>query len=321
MLNSKVQLITTLKNIESVVEDETFIFPIRQFVGVIQNTPNDCDIILTNNSIKVGDSINYSFEKRDDFVVQLKDASFYLNEINNSKFEILKLKDTKEAAKLKSYIGTEDVLSTFIFMNNKFIVSDNILTIIKSTENNSNQNVYFSKLFTDYLFALGKEEIEIYIGEKIYYMNVAGTYCIFPIAEKNYYIIPDLFSEKVRAIYEHKNTCIIMKSDLMNALNRISIVTRQNEDSRTFFTFTNNNLIVENKEGDYALEQVPIVSCDSELFDHNVVLSAVNVKNILSLLTGNQCIFYVLPDKKEARTIMVKDEIGNDVFIHTLFRY
>ncbi len=283
-------------------------YPTSSIVQFLKTCQEDEKIELLDNGLKLNKA-EYNFESIEYNSSSMKDTfnTIKTNFINNSKVKIV---DLEKINNIKNYVGVEKGLDVVALINNYFVASNRYDATACIKTINKSDNFFLSKMCSQLISSFKIKEANFLLEEDKSIFKIGDTFVIIP---KQEYIIPDIFTEEFKSYYNFSTKTIVKKVDLLFALNRINIISRENINSRIFFTFKENKIIIESKDKGYAVEEVDAI-VDKELVDHYVILSSNYLINATSLINTENLIIKVLPDKN-SNVISVFPQGHEDMFV------
>lgn len=293
-------------------KDFTVIYDVNTFCSIIRLTPETEEIFIDGEKIKFGKNSTYDFKKYN------LDSSI-INKLavkNTTNNEVI-IKDLSKVNLLKSFIGVDSFAMISIF-NNYFVASNSTdITGAVSTEN-KNVNFILPKTLLQLISLLKLNELKF---EKINLDNsffnkiiVNNTNIYLPERESK---IENIFEKNIRDLYYHNTKSIVKKSDLLLALQRISITTSQNIYNRVCLIFEIDKIHIVNNEVGHA-EEIISAQSDKVLNGVKISLSASYLKMMASLIDGENVVLLISPDS-DAVAITLEGDTKDRFFVHNLY--
>ena len=309
----------TVFNKKNEEESET-IYSTAKVNSILSFVPDSDIITFTEKGMSFNKS-EYNFEEDK---ISVNDVSEILNLVDNEDndppqySQRLTFKNLKTMSAIKGYVGQEGY-DTIVNINNSFISSNEmgISAIIKS----ENQNTfYIPEILVNMIIFKKLDEIEIDVYDNFVSTKIDDTYVIVPTKE---YLIPNIFDEEFTSKYNHKDTVVLSKEELVKAVQRIKVIASFNIYSRIFIYCFENYIEIVSKDNSKAVETVN-AKVDKDLIGHYFIISANYLFQIANSLEGKNIIIHALNDKElseEEKAVAVKitDEIQNKFFIHCLY--
>ena len=297
--------------------DFTGIYPIGQFLALIQSVPNDAMLDIKSDGIYFNNN-KYEFEK---FSLEASFADtekfIELIALDGESIKVTDFSKTKS-----SLIGNDDMGFVSI-LNENFVssISGDTITCSYKTGNEKDSAFFIPKLAVTLCNEAKLESATFYkrtLGDNDFYFVALGkTNIIFQHKDYNKDIL-GLFTEETKAMYDHEYRIRIKKDSLKDALNRIKVFSSKNIYSRIYCATTNNQFKVESKEQNsgYAVELIE-ADMDDHLKeqDHLFCISQAYLSTVISYLKGELIIIHADRYSSEGVAIKITDEIGDDFFI------
>jgi hypothetical protein len=316
--SSELTFITKLA--KPVDEEFTVLLPVTKIAGLIKVISDTTEITITKDFVKFNDSI-YEFEKQN---FELIDTDHFLQlcELGGEKRTI---KSLKLAYPMINYTG-KDKLNCVSVSDEYFVacMSNDTVSAAVWTGEKASEDFYLSKAVIKLLSSYDVDEVEldIFVDQSFYSFKVEGTFvCNTPKP----YMLPDLFDNDIKEIYEHPYKVFMSKKDLLTALNRIQVVSSGNVNNRIYCTFNKDSFSIESKDSGYAIEKVN-AETDIQLTEKNdnwenqIIVSSALLSLIAKDLKGEYIRIYTSPSK-DTIACKITDEFEKTFFIHCLFKY
>jgi len=301
-------------------EPSETIYSTAKVNSILSFVPDSDIITFTEKGMSFNKS-TYDFEEDK---INLNDVSEILNLVCNEDgnppqyLQRYCFKNLKIMASVKGYVGQEG-LDTIANMNGSFVASNEmgISAIVKS----ENQNTfYIPEILVNMIMFKKLDEIEIDVYDNFVSTKIEDTYIIVPTKE---YLIPNIFEEEFANKYNHKDTVVLSKEELVKAVQRIKVVASFNIYSRIFIYCFENYIEIVSKDNSKAVETVN-AKVDKDLIGHYFIISANYLFQIANSLEGKNIIIHALNDveleeKEKAVAVKITDELQNKFFIHCLY--
>jgi hypothetical protein len=310
-VTDSVVLFTNLKDIKQ-GENFCFNYPTNSIIQLVNTCGDNEQIEFIKNTVKIGKNSNYSFEEIDYDISSMENLFNQVYDKTN-----IVIKDLEKTNVIKSYTSNEKGLDIIALINNYFVASNrsDVTGTIK-TSNKYDNTFFLSKLTVNIINTFKLKEIAIMdIGDN-YVFKIDNTTVI---VQKQECIIPNIFEDKWKKYYLFDDKIIVNKNDLLLALNRINIISKENVNTRIFFTCKENEIIIESKDKGFAAEKVN-AKIDKNLIDHYIIVSSNYLINSIGLIESDEVIIKMQPDKN-ANTISIWQQNEERFFIHTLLPY
>lgn len=308
--------IVLIKTLSKKVEDDfEVIFPVNQFVSLINTLPDNGEIDIKHDGITFNGN-RYEFESIDLSSVFNATDSYRVTEYNEAdKVIISDFLNTKN-----SFMGIEGFSCTLLAEGN-FISApnDNALVCSYKTSNDKDVIFYIPKL-ASLIGVENKINLMNFYNLKInnsdcILINVQGIDIIF---NKKNYELPNICEEEFKSLYEFDNKIEFNKSVLKESLNRIKIFSQKNIYTRVRCSTTNNQFIIESKEPNsgYAVEKLEaFIDNDLQNKDKVFFVSQSDLSIAVNALKGDKIIIRAHTIFEDAAVIKVMDETENDFFL------
>lgn len=279
------------------------------FVALIKSLKDDAEISITEKGIEFSGS-KYDIKNYD---ILFEDINSFLNQVKNDAHDVINLADIDKFQYVKNSIGGEG-LNTVAYQSKHFITSDRNFTSFVKTSFDYKKDFYFSSDLIILFNMMGIKEKDIDIYSDFYSCKINDTY-IFIMNRS--YIIPNMFDENVISVYNHPFKFEVNKQELKTILDRMSIVARDNKETRIYFELEKDSLIIKNIDNNFACEKIKAV-VDKEIVDIKIALSSLYISKILNNLLGNIVEIYCIPDTDAMRVIRILDENQSNFYVLNL---
>jgi hypothetical protein len=291
------------------VEDFCCNYPTDKIVQLVKSCSENEKITFKKSSIKMGNRSEYKFEQINYDVSS--DEKMVENESIDFK-NTIHLVDLEKINVIKSYIGNDSGFDAVSLTNNYFVATNKTDAdgFIK-TSNNYDKRLFLSKLMVGIISSFKIKELDLYTDDKKYVFIHNDTCIIIPLGD---YKIPDYFIEKYKKFYKFDDKLKVNKSELLIALNRINIFSKDNIHTRIFLTFEDNKIKIESKDKNYAIEIIK-ADIDKNLIGHYFITSASHLINSIANINSDIVTFQIKPDKNEV-AFSIWQENEERFFIH-----
>lgn len=307
----KFNLITKIsKDLGELENSHEMIVDTKKLFQLINLIPQNLDILFIPDkcSIKFGNSV-YNLENYQG------DYSIIYDLLNLQKEKEIKIVDLKKIFLLKNYCG-QDELSTIALLDGHFQASNiyDVAGIIKN-ENDKSIKYFFPSEFLSIIKLYNLDSIILNIYKNsIMSFEIENTIIII---NEFKYSLENHFDEEIKELYEHNTKITVNKDILLEAIQRITVVAKDNLFNRIFMSFDTNNIILESIDTGYSIEKIQYVSLDKEIKDVKIIISAEYFKKIISSLNG-EIITIRISNDKDSVAIKFEDEINDRFFIQIL---
>jgi DNA polymerase III sliding clamp (beta) subunit (PCNA family) len=296
------------------VEDIDTVFPVVQLNQLVQQSPLKADLIFENEGIRISDSSIYKFVQDDS--IHLTNATDYFSMLKEERATDIVIKDLLKISLLKNYISSLEGFDAVLVSNGYFIASNKTDYVgAVQTANEKDIVFYLPKALVTLLSTLKVSEVTICNYEDFMYLTVNGFHIFIPT--KNF-VLPNIFSEDWLPMITHDNSITFNKKSFLEGLGRISIMTQSNLFNRVFLTFTEAEVIIENKDKGYSVEKIKHTKIDPQLVGCYVAVSSQYMNLILNSLEGEDVSVFATNDP-EAATLKVVDPKNNNFYVHVLY--
>lgn len=293
----------------------------KTFWNFINSVSEKEEIEITPNGFNIGSDKHYTFEvhKTEFFNVEeiLKAVEDCKTDPSTFNF---KFKDFSNLRTVAKYMG-KDTLQTVGFMKDKILGTDRFQIVYSEASFSLNDNYFVSKPAINLMLSHKStvQEIDIFLGTKFYFFEIAGTLCIF---ERKTYAVPDLFEAKPFSRFNQTDYVKLNKDELYSSLSRMSFFVTDNPSMRIFITVNKDHMLIENRDFNKSFEKVQYIEENTTLDNITVI---VNCKNLLTFLdnmetTSNEVFFFVNKDDSNRSTIRLEDSIKTFKFVHVLLK-
>lgn len=298
------------------VKDFEFIFDTSTFVSLIKLLDKEVNIIITSSGIEFnGNKYDICNEE-----IEIGDVYELLNKINNSD-KSFKLIEIDKFNNLKDYVGQQG-LDTVSYQlsssHDRYFVSSNKLyvTAFCKTEFKNDNDFYFSSGLFQLLNDAKIKEIDIKLCDNFYFCKVDKNYILILNKEEDYYILPNMFKEDIRRIYEHPFHIQVEKSKIIEALERMRIIAKNNRENRIFVSIKSDSIELINNDNQYAIEKIKTVSSNNT--EMEFPLSVNYFLSIIYNLTGKTIDLYYNTQIDDLICIDLSDEIKDRFYLLNL---
>lgn len=277
-------------------------FDTETFVALIKSLKDDTDVTITEKGIEFAGS-KYDIKNYD---ILFENVNEFLNQVKVESENKIKLADIDKFQYIKNSIGG-DGLDTVSYQSNYFVTSDRInFTSFVKTSFSYDKNFYFSSDLFILFNMMSIKEKDINVYENFYSCKVNNTYIL--IMNKQY-ILPDMFDEGIKGVYNHPLIFEVDKKELQIILNRMSIVAKNNKESRIYLELKD-KLYVQNTDSQFASENIE-AKIDKDIQGVKIPISVNYFAKIISQLTGNIVRCYCTTNMDEFIAMKIEDETQN----------
>jgi hypothetical protein len=287
-----------------------------QLNSLIKLTPKDSIIDINEIDIRFGKS-KYELPK---FDYDISTLNFLVDNVIDKPKDNFKLSDIDKFNDIKNFVGNEE-LDVFGLFDSYFVASNrtDFTGAIKTDNKFSDNAKFFPRILATIsnYFSLKELDIHSFSDDNLNYtyVKINNTYVFF--TEKDY-ILENIFKEEIKELYWHKTFVECDRLKFFEALQRICVVAQNNIFNRIFITIDNNFIKMESKDGSYAYEELECTDVSKELNNYTFIVSANNLRLMVSLLTGN-IIKILCENNSDSVAITILDENENKFFIHNLY--
>ena len=307
------------------VDNFNVVFDTITFVSLIRSIPDNTEIVITEKGIEFLRN-SYDIVNTD---MELDDVDEYIEFAKKSDVKKFTLKDIDNFNKIKEY-SSGDNLDCVSYQNNHFVTSNRsyVTAFSKTKEFSYVDDFYFSTPTFMLLTTFKVKEIEIVINDHIevedgqdiivvdyYYFKLDNTF-IFIIGKN--YILPNMFQDDLKSMYEHPYKFTVEKSAIKDTLNRMKIVARNNKESRIYFHITDGLLSIKNTDTQFAQEDIKIIKMDKEIDGIVIPLSVNYLSSVIEKCDGKEIVFYCTPIEDDFVSMKTEDETSNYFYILNL---
>jgi hypothetical protein len=316
-IGANVLLFTRISQpLKNIPDKYCYNFPTDQVSQLLNICKDDDSVIIEENTIYFGKSSKYEFTQ----------VPYNINSEEKVMEDILlnyalkrpsSLKELQKISAIKYFIGTRPGLGFVSFINNHFVSSNSFDYGFVKTINNSSNVIAIPKLMLDIISSLKLKEVEILEdNEKLFFIN-EGTYVIIP---KEKCLLENFFEDKWKQYYEFPEKINVKRENILEALNRINILAKDNEDTRISLSFTADTIKFESKGKNGNAEEIVPAIIDNKLKGHNIAIASITLLNAIDLLEEENLILQISPDK-QAFCISVWQENKERFFVISLLPY
>lgn len=277
------------------------------FVALIKSLKDDTDITITDKGIEFSGS-KYDIKNYD---ILFEDITQFLNQVKDDNCEIIHLADIDKFQYIKNSIGGEG-LNTVAYQSKHFVTSDRInFTSFVKTSFEYEKDFYFSSDLIILFNMMGIKEKDVNIHGDFYSCKIDSTYIL--IMDKKY-IIPNMFDENIMQMYNHPFKFEVGKQELKTILDRMSIVARDNKETRIYLELESSNLVIKNIDNNFACEKLS-ANIDGDIIGVRLAVSVSYLIKVISHFSGSMIKFYCTPDVDDCRAIKIEDENNNNFYV------
>ena len=283
---------------------DNVIFDTITFVSLIKSIPDHTEITITEKGITFFNN-TYDIVNTD---MVLDDVEEYIRVAKENDTVKFTLKDIDCFNKIRDY-AAGDKLETVAYQNNYFVTSNKlyVTAFSKAKEFKLEKDFYFSQEVFILLTTYKIKEVEISVKDEYYFFKLGETFIFIPNKE---YILPNMFQDDIREMYEHPYMFSVLKKDIKETLSRMKIVARNNKEGRIYFELSTDKLNIKNTDTQFAVEDIKMTSCSPEIVNISIPLSVTYLSSIIDKCDGNEIIFYCKPETVDPVTQEVDDCIS-----------
>lgn len=282
------------------VEEFKFNFDTDTFVALIKSLKDDTEITITEKGIEFSGS-KYDIKNYD---ILFEDITNFLNQVKVESGNKIKLADIDKFNYVKNSIGGEG-LNTVCYQSKHFVTSDRInYTSFVKTSFDYEKDFYFSSDLFILFNIMGIKDKEINVYDNFYSCKVNNTFIL--IMNKKY-ILPNMFDENVIGMYSHPFTFEVSKQEIQTILNRMSIVAKNNKESRIYLELKEGKLIIQNIDSQFASENIS-ATFTPEIENVKIPISVNYLLKIISQFTGNLIRFSCTNNSDDFVAMKIEDE-------------
>jgi len=161
--------------------------------------------------------------------------------------------------------------------------------------------------------------LKVYMSILLFYFcKVDKNYILILNKEEDYYILPNMFTDDIKSIYEHPFNIQIEKGKIIEALERIRIIARNNRENRIFVSIKNDSIELINNDTQYAIEKIKTVSSNNTEMEFPISVNY--FLSIIYNLTGKTIDLYYNIETEESELICINlsDENKDKFYILNL---
>lgn len=277
------------------------------FKTFLNTVREDQEIQFSKDGISLGEESTYTFEN---FSIEFPNVDMFYQYFKEDPTEIIGMVDVKNLSLATKYCGVNDI-EVIGLMDNSFVSSDRLETIIIGTKNKTSKTgengiFYIPKEIANLLYKTEQIKIEEHRNRNFWLFSIGNTYCVI---EYKRYALPYFFSEKMKSVYDHKYKIIFDKKTLLESLKRMSIFSVDNPSTRIHLVFDRDNFRIENRDFNRSNERIEYKYCDSEILGKYAIISCSGLLKAVSSLQGEEAHVFISEDERNNRTIKIQDEI------------
>ncbi|HNO26469.1 MAG TPA: hypothetical protein PKK94_26040 [Leptospiraceae bacterium] len=230
-------------------------------------------------------------------------------------------KDIMQMLYLAHNFTGKSSLGAIRIQSNRIIASDHSIACILHTDMEVPETLYLPDNVFRALDLQKCEEFTLHrypsfsSGISIYHMNVNGIHFVLP--ESNFQI-EDLDHSSKRKFFDHNLKVRVSRSLLYEALQRMLVSTRMNDDTKVLLKIDKGDIVLENKFANRASERVLTEDADMELNNLSILLSCDYLKTLVSEVPGDYLDLYL--SREPGKPILIKDIDGSIEFIQATVR-
>lgn len=298
----------------------TTVFPVQLFSDYLSLYKKGESIKIEKGKIKFSNSSVHEFET---FRIQPPDERPYINLINEETplMSWTINKDIMQMLYLAHNFTGKSSLGAIRIQSNRIIASDHSIACILHTDMEVPETLYLPDNVFRALDLQKCEEFTLHrypsfsSGISIYHMNVNGIHFVLP--ESNFQI-EDLDHSSKRKFFDHNLKVRVSRSLLYEALQRMLVSTRMNDDTKVLLKIDKGDIVLENKFANRASERVLTEDADMELNNLSILLSCDYLKTLVSEVPGDYLDLYL--SREPGKPILIKDIDGSIEFIQATVR-
>lgn len=305
-------LITEVTYSDTFEKEESIVFETATFVSLIKSIPNNSDIVITEKGINFNnncyDIVNTDFE--------LDDVDEFLTIASDTTVKKFELKDIDNYFKIKEY-ATGDKLDTISYQNGYFVASNRyyVTGFVKTENFKLDKDFYFSEDTFALFGAYKVKEAIIHDLEDMYFFKLDDTFVFIP---KHEYILPNMFEDAVKQMYEHPFKAVINKTAIKDTLTRMKIVARNNKEGRIYLELSDDKMIIKNTDTQFAQEDIKLLSIDVDINNVIIPVSVNHLSSIIDKCDGENIEIYCTPDEDNFISMKIKDETSKYFYLLNL---
>lgn len=299
---------------DDIKKDFEVIFPIKSFYSFVKLLKEDEVIEILEGKIKVGKDSEYQFE---DYKITLDNEIQYLDIIKKKPNETFILKDLNTFKIVKDFAG-KDELATVGVYSDSLLASNKILACIFPSSNELNKNIDVPLPLISLMNSFDQDEISLSHyntdGKDFYYFDLMGIHVCSAVQK---FALPNLLSDDLKAVYDHKSKAVVNKDTLISILDKMRIVASLNVDSRIHFSFEKNKIKIENKDYNKSFDYLDTEEIDNSLVGASFLLNCELLSKLLSYFKGSRIFIYAENDK-DLIAIRLEDDLHKFQLIQVL---
>lgn len=298
---------------KDIEKDFISVYPVNEFTSILSGIKDDVEIELIDNTIKFGKS-KYEFPI---FDVIGSDFNHYKDQIEQAEVTFT-LDKISMFSELGYFVGAvEDNLNGVIHYSGHYLASNQkkaTAIFNRNSENVIPEGFGIAYDVFNFLTSLKIEEIGIKEFDDFYSFKINNT--VFVLRKSKNLRLPNLLDADKKSRYNNELSIEFDKAEMKNILNRIKIISKDNIDTRLFFTCKENELVIESKDGKYAVENLSVVY-SKELEEFSFILSTEWVLKIINCITSKSL---KMMCSLENKVINFVGDDTNKLYIHNIFR-
>ena len=305
-------LITELTYPETFEKEEKVIFETSTFASLIKSIPNNSDITITEKGINFNnncyDIVNTDF--------LLDDVDEFLTIASDTSVEKFNLNDIENYFKIKEY-AVGDKLDTVSYQNGYFVASNRyyVTGFVKTDNFKLDSDFYFSEDTFALFSAYKVKEATVYNLDDMYFFKLDDTFIFIP---KNEYILPNMFDDAIKEMYEHPSKVVVNKNAIKDTLTRMKIVARNNKESRIYLELSDDTMVIKNTDTQFAQEDIKLLSIDDDVKGVVMPVSVNHLSSIIDKCDGENIEIYCTADEENFISMKIKDETSKYFYILNL---
>ena len=293
------------------MERFNFLVNTASFVNLINKAPKG-EIEIADGTIKF-----LGFNTPNEYNLECKEETIYptLEELTPARAgcKMIKLTDIPKLAYSKQYTGSDsdDTKLHAISLIDKYCMASNrSVGVVIETGNSQTdfEQFYIPKSVVSLWEKHAGNEIVIYVNDERdeWFFEIMEATVVLAIQDFN---VPDLLADDYREQYAHPTKAILQKSDLLQVLKLMQVVSKEVKQNRITLQFEQDKVTVINKDWNNNISRHSIsATVDPALVGNSVRVSSNYMAKQVSDLPGSNVFLYAPLRGSNASAVSIQDE-------------
>ena len=307
MINNSGCLLYTFGKTQDTINS---VFDVNVLYSLINTLSNDDTITISESKISINNGIAEYTIAQYDMTIDIESFINYDITQNN----VLVLKKLQLIDKIYDF-ATGQNLEVISLQNKHYVASNRCYVTCAITDDDisvSEQVFYFDKKFIKLLQLINaNNDIVLYYNSEKYCVHINNFTIITPVKAS---ILPYIFSEEIQKKINLPYVVKVNINALKLAVQRLKNVV-SDKTNCVYITITENGLLLENKDGMYAYENVPLLSKSDCLISHVYSVSLTYLYAILQKLNTETIIIKMTNVVQDSVCITLHDDDYKSLYV------